>query len=60
VSVIQALCLSFNEGMNDRNKISKWMKTANEKIQSLQKKGTCKEVPISFGKTRILPGTWIF
>ncbi len=52
--------LSFNEAMNDRNNIDKWMKAANNEIQSMQKNGTWKEVPISYAKTRILPGAWVF
>ncbi len=36
------------------------MKAANDEIQSLQKNGTWKVVPISYAKTRILPGTWVF
>jgi hypothetical protein len=52
--------LSFMEAMNDRDNVEKWMKAANDEIQSLQKNGTWKEVPITDGKTRILPGTWVF
>jgi hypothetical protein len=52
--------LSFNVAMNDRNNIDKWMKAANDEIQSLQKNGIWKEVPISYAKTCILPGTWVF
>ena len=52
--------LSFNKAMNARDNIDKWMKAANDKIQSLQKNGTRKEVPISCAKTRILPDTWVF
>jgi hypothetical protein len=36
------------------------MKAANDNIQSLLKDGTWKEVPISYAKTHILPGTWVF
>ena len=46
--------------MNDRDNIEKWMKAANGEIQSLQKNGTWKEVPITEAKTRILPGIWVF
>ena len=52
--------LSFNEAMNDRDNIEKWLKAANDEIQSLQKNGTWKEVPITEAKTQILPGTWVF
>jgi hypothetical protein len=52
--------LSFIEAMSDRDNVDKWMKAANDKIQSLQKNGTWKEVPITDAKTRILPGTWMF
>jgi hypothetical protein len=38
----------------------KWMKAANDEIQSLQKNGGWTEVPITDAKTRILPGTWVF
>ena len=46
--------------MNDRVNVEKWMKAANDEIQSLQKNGTWTEVPITDAKTRILPGTWVF
>ncbi|KAI2508011.1 hypothetical protein MHU86_6418 [Fragilaria crotonensis] len=52
--------LSFNEAMADRDNIEKWLKAANDEIQSLQKNGTWIEVPITEAKTRILPGTWVF
>ncbi|KAI2498726.1 hypothetical protein MHU86_15793 [Fragilaria crotonensis] len=46
--------------MADRDNIEKWLKAANDEIQSLQKNGTWIEVPITEAKTRILPGTWVF
>jgi hypothetical protein len=47
--------------MNNRDNIDKWMKATNDKIESLQKNGTWKEVPISYyAKTCMLPGTCIF
>ncbi|KAI2507770.1 hypothetical protein MHU86_6666 [Fragilaria crotonensis] len=52
--------LSFAEAMADRDNIDKWLKAANDEIQSLQKNGTWIEVPITEAKTRILPGTWVF
>ncbi|KAI2495282.1 hypothetical protein MHU86_19253 [Fragilaria crotonensis] len=52
--------LSFNEAMADHDNIEKWLKAANDEIQSLQKNGTWIEVPITEAKTRILPGTWVF
>ena len=52
--------LSFNEAMSDRDNVEKWLKAAHDEIQSLQKNGTWKEVPITEAKTRILPGTWVF
>ncbi|KAI2499447.1 hypothetical protein MHU86_15031 [Fragilaria crotonensis] len=52
--------LSFAEAMADRDNIEKWLKAANDEIQSLQKNGTWIEVPITEAKTRILPGTWVF
>ncbi|KAI2509043.1 hypothetical protein MHU86_5419 [Fragilaria crotonensis] len=52
--------LSFSEAMADRDNIEKWLKAANDEIQSLQKNGTWIEVPITEAKTRILPGTWVF
>ncbi|KAI2513070.1 hypothetical protein MHU86_1362 [Fragilaria crotonensis] len=52
--------LSFSEAMADHDNIEKWLKAANDEIQSLQKNGTWIEVPITEAKTRILPGTWVF
>ncbi|KAI2500677.1 hypothetical protein MHU86_13827 [Fragilaria crotonensis] len=52
--------LSFNEAMSDRDNIEKWLKAANDEIQSLQKNGTWIEVLITEAKTRILPSTWVF
>ncbi|KAI2506516.1 Reverse transcriptase (RNA-dependent DNA polymerase) [Fragilaria crotonensis] len=46
--------------MADHDNIEKWLKAANDEIQSLQKNGTWIEVPITEAKTRILPGTWVF
>ena len=46
--------LSFIEAMGDRDNVEKWMKVANDKIQSLQKNGTWKEVPTTDAKTHIL------
>ena len=46
--------------MNDHNSIDKWMKAGNHEIQSLRKNGTWKEVPISYDKTSILLGNWVF
>ena len=42
------------------SELEEWKRAAENKIASLEKKGTWEEVPIDQAKGTILPGTWVF
>ena len=52
--------LTFDQAMQDPQNRDAWRASALAEIRQLESKGTWKEVPLSDGTSRVLPGTWVF